>query len=445
MRRPHLCQKQGRRIPRTIPVGLAAVILFVSQVNPAHATDSNVTKAGDILQLVLPGVAIGSTFIAGNPDGGWWDREGSMEAVLSIGTTAGIVAVGKVAARKLRPDASDRNSFPSGHTAAAFSGASFISTRYGWEWGAAAYAAAAFVGYSRFQADQHYADDILAGASIALLTNWAWVKAKNGERISLLPMPLEGGMGIQLALLEDDPAGKSILPPPVIEESYPRYRFNFNFGPSFVSENKVSGSGGTTFDLRNLQDNDNPLTTAVVQFDVAFNDRHEVGISIWPMEAKDSGVFATPVTFLGVTFPGGTRIHSAWRLFDFRARYRYEFFPKSPFIFAAGGGAMLQYHIVKLDAAQYSLKAEEDDTNLVPFLHFKTGWRVTDRITFYINGDGGWIPGSWLLDGGAYLSYRFRRHWDFTVGYQYFARDIDGDVRNQVLQQLPYLAVAYNW
>ncbi|MDP1992982.1 MAG: phosphatase PAP2 family protein [Syntrophales bacterium] len=430
---------------RGIVLALATIILLATHSGPAHAANQSITRAGDIFATVLPGIAVGSTFFSGNPDGAWWDREGTEEAALSIGTTAGIVAIGKEAANKLRPDGSDRNSFPSGHTASSFSGASFIGMRYGWQWGVPAYAVAAFVGYSRFQADQHYADDIMAGASVALLSTLTWVKPMH-DRVVLLPMAMERGVGIQLALLENDPARKDIMETSSAAFTYPKYRFNFNFGPAFVKENKASSDGGTTFNLRDLEGHDYPLTTAVVHLDAALDERHELGFSIWPMEARDSGSFNSPVVYRGVTFPANTTIKSDWLLYDLRVRYRYEFFPSSPLILAAGAGAMLQYHIIELETADLSRKADEDDLTVVPFLHLKLGWRITEKLTLYLNGDGGKIPKNWFVDGGAYLNYRFGRHWDFTAGYQYHVRDIDpGEVQNRVVQHLPYLAVAYSW
>lgn len=423
----------------------AVVILMTIQANLIHAANQDVTRAGDILELVLPGIAIGSTFFAGDADGAWWDKEGTKEAALSIGTTAGIVAIGKGGARKLRPDGSDRNSFPSGHTGASFSGASFIGTRYGWKWGVPAFAAAVFVGYSRFQADQHYADDILAGASVALLSNLTWVKPMH-DRVALLPMSLNQGVGVQLVLFEGDPARTEITSAANALSTFPKYRFNFNFGPAFVTENKAASDGGTTFDLRDLEGHDNPLTTAVVQLEMALDERHELGFSIWPMEARDSGSVVSPIVYKGVTFPAYAPIKSEWLLYDLRLRYRYEFFPSTPLIFMAGGGAMLQYHIVGLESADESRKVKEDDLTVVPMLHLKLGWRMSEKVSLYLNGDGGWMPNNWFVDGGAYLNYRFGKQWDFTVGYQYFARDIDpGEVQNRVVQHMPYLAVAYGW
>jgi membrane-associated phospholipid phosphatase len=58
-----------------------------------------------------------------------------------------------------RPEGSDT----SGHTSAAFSGATFIHRRYGWKYGIPAYLAVAFVGWSRVESGKHYSDDVLRG------------------------------------------------------------------------------------------------------------------------------------------------------------------------------------------------------------------------------------------------------------------------------------------
>ncbi|HEY0975571.1 MAG TPA: phosphatase PAP2 family protein [Solimonas sp.] len=62
-------------------------------------------------------------------------------------------------------------SFPSGHTAAAFMGAEFIRKEYGLWWGVPAYAAASWVGYTRVQSKNHYWRDVLAGALIGIASN----------------------------------------------------------------------------------------------------------------------------------------------------------------------------------------------------------------------------------------------------------------------------------
>ena len=98
------------------------------------------------------------------------DGEGAKQLAYSFGTTIAIVHTGKFAVGRTRPNASNTASFPSGHTAAAFSGAAFLQSRYGSSWGIPGYIAASYVGASRIYGNRHYADDVVAGAGIAFLT-----------------------------------------------------------------------------------------------------------------------------------------------------------------------------------------------------------------------------------------------------------------------------------
>ena len=71
---------------------------------------------------------------------------------------------------ELRPDGSRRNSFPSGHTATAFTGAELVRTEYGWEAGLIAYAAATTVGFMRIYNNRHWCNDVLAGAAVGIIS-----------------------------------------------------------------------------------------------------------------------------------------------------------------------------------------------------------------------------------------------------------------------------------
>ena len=65
--------------------------------------------------------------------------------------------------------------FPSGHTSAAFQGASFIHYRYGLKKAIVPYIAATFVAYSRVYSEKHYLHDVLAGAFIGTFSNYYFV------------------------------------------------------------------------------------------------------------------------------------------------------------------------------------------------------------------------------------------------------------------------------
>ncbi|MFP9099993.1 phosphatase PAP2 family protein [Flavobacterium sp. RHBU_24] len=75
-----------------------------------------------------------------------------------------------------RPDRTSENSFPSGHTATAFSGAEFLWQEYKdkniW-YGISGYAVAAGTGIFRMYNDRHWLTDVAAGAGIGILSTKA--------------------------------------------------------------------------------------------------------------------------------------------------------------------------------------------------------------------------------------------------------------------------------
>jgi len=71
-----------------------------------------------------------------------------------------------------RPDGSNYQSFPSGHTAQAFMAATFLSEEYGYRYKwlpYAAYAVASGTGLLRMANNKHYICDVLTGAAIGIL------------------------------------------------------------------------------------------------------------------------------------------------------------------------------------------------------------------------------------------------------------------------------------
>ncbi len=147
-----------------ITIILSLVFSFTLQAK------SNTEKIGDILQLELP---ISGALMSIYP---YHDYEGLWDLTKAYGSTLLITYALKYTVNETRPNGGE-NSFPSGHTASAFSGASYIQKRYGWKLGAPSYLMASYVGYSRVYAKKHYTHDVIAGAAIAVGATYYFVDA----------------------------------------------------------------------------------------------------------------------------------------------------------------------------------------------------------------------------------------------------------------------------
>jgi membrane-associated phospholipid phosphatase len=112
-------------------------------------------------------------------------RDRSMICLLSNLVTNATVFSIKNVSGEIRPDGSNHLSFPSGHTAEAFSGAEFLRQEYKdvspW-YGVAGYAVAATTGYLRMYNNKHWFSDVAAGAAIGIASTrfsyWLYPKIK---------------------------------------------------------------------------------------------------------------------------------------------------------------------------------------------------------------------------------------------------------------------------
>lgn len=94
------------------------------------------------------------------------DYEGVKELTYASLVTAQLTTMLKNSVRRTRPNGEDDLSFPSGHAAGSFVGASYAQFRYGWSWGIPMYGIATVISLQRVNGDDHYWTDILAGAAL---------------------------------------------------------------------------------------------------------------------------------------------------------------------------------------------------------------------------------------------------------------------------------------
>ena len=164
----------------------AVFLLFIlySFLN-LSAQNKTVEDAGDIILFALPAATLATTFIIGDKKGSWQFTKGLL---LTEAVTYGL----KYSINKQRPDMSNNNSFPSGHTSTTFQSASFIHKRYGFKYSIPAYALAGFTAFSRIDAKKHDGWDIFVGAAIGIGSSYLFTTAYQKEHMELTFNSQEG-------------------------------------------------------------------------------------------------------------------------------------------------------------------------------------------------------------------------------------------------------------
>ena len=176
------------------PVLFFILVLMISlQCCKLNAQDTSETqpiigtnqKIGDVILIALPVAALGTTLLKGDKKGAWQFTKGF---VVTEAVTYGL----KMSINKTRPDQSNDNSFPSGHTSTVFHSAGYIHRRYGFKYSIPAYILAGFTAASRIDSKKHDILDIIAGAAIGLGSNLLFTTEYQQKHMQLSYSSFEG-------------------------------------------------------------------------------------------------------------------------------------------------------------------------------------------------------------------------------------------------------------
>ena len=183
----HFLQNKTRPAIRTSAlIGL----LILASLN-SKAQEHAVERSGDVLMLLLPATAFGSTII--------WNDE--TQPIISFGVGSAstfFVTHGlKRLIDKERPNGG-RYSFPSGHTSISFHSAAFLERRFGWKVGIPAYLLAGYVGWTRIYSENHDIWDVLGGAALGTGIAYVFTKPYQVENLSVSPIYGNGISGFSL-------------------------------------------------------------------------------------------------------------------------------------------------------------------------------------------------------------------------------------------------------
>lgn len=125
-------------------------------------------RVDDVMQFVPLAMDLGLGFTGVPVRHSFRDR--LLVTATAYATTAVLVNTLKYTVREPRPGSGVRNSFPSGHTAVAFTAAEIVRIEYGPWFGLAAYSVGVATAFMRVYNSRHWITDTFAGAGIGILS-----------------------------------------------------------------------------------------------------------------------------------------------------------------------------------------------------------------------------------------------------------------------------------
>ncbi len=376
-----------------------------------------VVELGEDLSTVISGTAYVTSLVAR-------DYRGFVFMGLHNVASSGTTLVLKNGIHQRRPGDQDANSFPSGHTNTAFVGAAFIQQRYGARWGIPSYISAFIVGWSRVYGNKHYVNDVIGGASVAMLSAWALVPPYDAER----------------AAHWRDPDRRR------------RFRYEWEMTLNTVDRNTVKAPLGTGASFNSPLDTDvnEPWASSHVAVEYRLDERHSLRGVFSPWEIRSFGRFASPTSFAGTLFPAGEDLRVAHLMWTFGAQYRQTLAARDRFSLHWGLGLAGQYteeEVFVVDLARpegRGLSASADARAWYAVAHAGGGVRLFRHLYLDAGLDLGVAVDNRFLDWSAGLTAKLNSKWDIGVSWRQFETDLKEDaLRNDFRRSGVALRVGY--
>ncbi|GEM78611.1 phosphatase PAP2 family protein [Vibrio superstes] len=392
---------------------LITTLLSLSAIAPAFAGNNAINTsvnddyvvAGDNLQILIPLTGLFATWLHDDP-------EGAKQLALSVGATQVIVHGTKNLVGRARPNSNSYNSFPSGHTAAAFSGAAFLQSRYGAAWGVPAYAAAAFVGASRMHGNRHFADDVLAAAGISFLVNQYLIAPYQPKNMAFSATPTKDGVSFGVSLANDFFSKQSRS---AYEERISKplnHRFELDIGFNMTDSLNKAGLPGDK-----LVDEAQPF--ASVNYSYQLDEDSFLEFYVSPNETRRYGELNESASYLGESYGSGTDIYLAFRQWSIGGSYNKTYELTDDFTASIGAGAagyLLEFELDKTEGGQH---VKSSALRLLPAINTHLDYEMVEDLHSFAHVEYQHLKRDHVLLAEAGVRYDLNEEWDISVKYQH--------------------------
>ncbi|WP_163938045.1 phosphatase PAP2 family protein [Paraferrimonas sp. SM1919] len=392
---------------------IALSLGLVSQQSLAKSSiitnySDKVSEVGDWVQIIVPASGFFSALAIEDYDGAWQVTKG-------VAATSAITHTLKFGFGRFRPDASSPNSFPSGHTSAAFSGAAFIDHRYHNYWAIPAYGAAAFVGFSRVHANKHFMDDVLAGASIATLTSLYFTEPHQGKW-QATPAQVGDNPGVNFSYHPDANSNH-------ITKTDFKYSYQLNIGAANNTQN-INGISNS-IDLSHFNGNENPHTFAAAILNVQTTKAQQLQLEFVPFEGRTYSRLSHANHFLGKEFQGGETLVSAYRLWSLHSDYQFTLARTIDWQLHGGIGLSSQFVQIELDNEPGTKYQNQSVSHFMPNINATSRYQFSERWSIDANTRFSQIDCNKLFEINGQVNYQLSNQWQTGLFFGRYQHTID--------------------
>ncbi|WP_428775292.1 phosphatase PAP2 family protein [Vibrio sp.] len=394
-----------------LPLFIAAAFAAQSVQAENAITDAisdGYVEAGDYIQIAVPATGLLAAWIHS-------DAEGAKQLTYSLGTTIAVVQAGKFAVGRTRPNVSNTASFPSGHTAAAFSGAAFLQSRYGAAWGIPGYVAATYVGASRIYGNRHYADDVVAGAGIAFLVNQYFVSPYTPEGVNLSAAPTQDGVMVNVAI-SNDALSYDTNATRTSQPSFKERNHSFSLDVGFNTYDTMADLGANNT-LRSTTPLDPSQPFAAVRYGYKLDDASSFELNFAPNETRRSGLVSNDFSIGGKTYQTGETVFIALRQWSLGANYLRHYQLSEQFNLTGGLGLYGYALVLEGDLDNGGRHGSDKENVLMPSITLQADYALTDQWGIRVRGDYQTIGSDYAYNVESGFNYSFNPEWEMGLKY----------------------------
>lgn len=143
---------------------------YVNEHVAGNSGADSLFRPGSYLGGVVPIIASGSLYAYGRIKDQPKVSHVGMDLIRAQAISQLLTQSIKYSVRRMRPDGTTRNSFPSGHAATTFAVATAIERHLGWRYATPAYVFASYVATSRLPSGRHWLSDVVFGAAVGIIS-----------------------------------------------------------------------------------------------------------------------------------------------------------------------------------------------------------------------------------------------------------------------------------